>query len=121
MNRQRPMRPPQTKESGILANTEVTIFLLVRKKKADHKRSPSSTPITNPLREKAWGREGDGTQVRYGQRIARAAQVTPIVSAARTSSAACTSFPANKAVKKKRSPSVSPIALCLRETMPGFA
>src|SRR5947209_4022876 len=61
MNRQRPMRPPQTKASGILANTEVTIFLLVRKKKAGHKRSPSSTPITNPLREKAWGREGDGT------------------------------------------------------------
>jgi hypothetical protein len=36
------------------------------------------------LREKTWGGEVDGSQVRYGQRLARARQVTPIISAKST-------------------------------------
>src|SRR5947209_7996000 len=92
MNRQRLMRPPQTKAIGILANNEVSTSLLAKKKKTDPNRSPSSAPITNPLREKTWGREGDESQVRYGQRLARTAHVTPMLSAVRTSSALRTSL-----------------------------
>src|SRR5947209_18124714 len=87
INRQRLIRTAQTKAIGILADNEVTTSLQAKKKKINSIRSPSSAPITNPLREKIWGRKGDGSQVRYGQRLARTAHVTPIVNAVRTSSA----------------------------------
>src|SRR5436305_3264493 len=122
MNRQRPIRPPQTKAIGILANNEVTTSLLAKKKKTDPNRSPSNAPITNPLREKTWGREEDESQVRYGQKLARAAHVTPMLSAVRTSNALRTSLRrTNKTVRKKRSPSASPIALPFQETIRGLA
>ena len=62
---------------------ERTIFFVRRKKRTGQKRSPKNKPITNPLPEKTWGRKEDGSQVRYGQRLARAAHVTPIASAER--------------------------------------
>src|SRR5436305_13325739 len=98
MNRQRLRRTPQAKASGTLTSTEKTISFVSRKKKAGHKSSPNSSPTPNPLREKTWGREVDGFQVRYGQRLARAPHVTPIVSALFTP----LSGSRNETVKKKR-------------------
>jgi len=84
MNLQRLIRPPKANARGTLESTDRTIFFVRRKKRTDHKRSPRNHPITNPLREKTWGREGDGSQMRYGQRLARAALVTPMASAGST-------------------------------------
>jgi hypothetical protein len=64
-----------------------------------------------------WGREGDGFQVRYGQRLVRARQVTPIINAKTTMWEGLR----NKKVKKKRSPSTSPMANPFGETIRGLA
>src|SRR5947209_20239171 len=111
MNRHRLRRPPRVKASGTLMDTDKTISFVTKKKNTDHKSSPRSSPIPKPWREKTWGREGDGFQVRYGQRLARARQVTAIISATFTTWEGLR----NKKVKKTRSPSPSPMALPFEE------
>src|SRR5436305_12833253 len=75
MKRQRLMRTPHTNANGRLASNATTTSLDAMKKKTNQNNSPSSSPIPNPLREKTWGLEAEGFQMRYGQSLVSVAQV----------------------------------------------
>src|SRR5437763_12116264 len=110
------MRTPQTNANGTLTIKATTTSHDAMKKKTNQNNSPSSRPIPNPLREKTWGLEAEGFQVRYGQRLASVAQVRLM-----TSELIKVESVRKKMTKKNRSPSPSPMPLLLHETMDGLA
>src|SRR5436305_15323527 len=116
MKRQRLMRTPQSNANGRLASNATTTSLDAMKKKTNQNNSPSSSPIPNPLREKTWGLEAEGFQVRYGQRLASVAQVRLMTS----------ELIKVESVRKKRSrtnrgASTSHMPLSLHGTMDGLS
>src|SRR2546421_12713877 len=116
MKRQRLMRAPQSNANGTLASKATTTSLDAMKKKTNQNSSPSSSPIPNPLREKTWGLEAEGFQMRDGQRLASVAQVRPM-----TSELIKEEPSKKKVTKKSSSPSPSPMPIPLHDTRDGLA
>ena len=107
---------PQSNTNGTLASNATRTSLDAMKKKTNQNNSPSSSPIPNPLREKTRGLEGEGFQMRYGQRLASVAQVRPM-----TSELIKEELNRKKVTKKISSPSPSPMPLPLHDTRDGLA
>src|SRR2546429_9630827 len=116
MKRQRLMRAPQSNANGTLASKATTTSLDAMKKKTNQNSSPSGSPIPNPLREKTWGLEAEGFQMREGQRLARVAQV-----GAMTSELIKKEPSKKKVTEKSSTPSTSPMPIPLHENMEGLA
>src|SRR5213082_2658983 len=116
MKRQRLTRTPHSNANGTLTSKATTTSLDAMKKKTNQNTSPSSSPIPNPLREKVGGLEGEGFQMRYGQRLASVAQVRPMASELIKEE-----LSRKKATKKSSSPSPSPMQLPLHDTRDGAA
>src|SRR5438067_3834572 len=115
MKRQRLTRAPHTTANGTLTSKATTTSLDAMKKKTNQNTSPSSSPIPNPLHEKTWGLEGEGFQMRYGQRLASVAQVRPM-----TSELIKEELRRKKVTKKSSSPSPSPMLLPLHDMRDGL-
>src|SRR5437762_12443954 len=114
MKHQRLPRAPHTNANGTLTIKATTTSLDAMKKKTHQNTSPSTSPIPKPLHEKTWGLEVEGFQMRYGQRLASAAQVRPM-----TSELIKEELRRKKVTKKSSSP--SPMLLPLHDMRDGLA